>query len=344
MEEFRMYVPEEIDEDYKDLYQMVLAPSKRDLMMAGIELKIFDQLSEPISADGVAEKIGSHSKNTEYLLNGLAAVDIVTKKDGLYQNTKKTQRFLVEGSPTYLGHLFNVWNKQFFAEHEELLNLVRNGPPPPSETADMGSEEMWAQLAHAMAAAEKAGMAREAAQIISGLPEFTSMTKMLDLGGGPGLLGMAIVSAHQNMMGVIYDRQAVVNVAQEYIKSYDLQDRMDVMAGDYNTDSIGEGYDLIWASNSLYFMQDNAEELMKKMYDALNPGGLFVVYHPGLTHERTKPGLMVVSMTLMNLRGQDMTVDQGEIANAMLKAGFKSVRSRTMDTTFGPMELDIGRK
>jgi trans-aconitate methyltransferase len=116
------------------------------------------------------------------------------------------------------------------------------------------------------------------------------------------------------------------------------------MAGDYNTDSIGEGYDLIWASNSLYFLKDNTEELMKKMYDALNPGGLFVVHHPGLTHERTKPELMVVSMTVMNLRGQDMTQNQGEIADAMLQVGFKSVRSRTMETTFGPMDLDIGRK
>lgn len=339
-----MYVPEKINEDYKDLYQMIVAPGKRDLLMAGIELKIFDQLSEPISADGVAEKIGSHSKNTEHLLNGLAAVDIVTKKAGLYQNTKKTERFLAEGSPTYLGDLFNVWDKQFFAEHEELLNLVRNGPPPPSETADMGSEEMWAQLAHAMAAAQKAGIASEAAQIISDLPEFSSMKKMLDLGGGPGLLGMAIVSAHPTMTGVIYDRQAVVHVALEYINSYDLQDRMDVMAGDYNTDAIGEGYDLIWASNSLYFIKDNAEKIMKKMYDALNPGGLFVVFHPGLTNERTKPDLMVVSMTVMNLRGQDMNLNQGEIADEMLRVGFKSVKSRTMETTFGPMDLDIGRK
>jgi tRNA A58 N-methylase Trm61 len=274
----------------------------------------------------------------------LLGARIIRKKNGLFQNTKKSQRFLVGNSPTYVGDLFNVWKVQFFAGHEELLGLVRNGPPPPADIEDMGSEEMWTQIAHSMAAAEKAGMAKEAADIISGLPEFPSMTRMLDLGGGPGLLGMAIVSAHPDMKGVIFDRQAIVNVAQEYINANEMQDRMEVLAGDYNTDSIGEGYDLIWASNSLYFMKDNAEEVMKKMYDALNPGGLFVVYHPGLTHERTKPGLMVVSTTVMNMRGQDMTVDQGEIADAMLQVGFKSVRSRTMETTFGPMDLDIGRK
>jgi predicted O-methyltransferase YrrM len=338
-----MYIPEELEEDYKDLYEIVLAPIKRDLMMAGIDLKIFDQLSKPISADDVAEKIGCHSKNTEYFLNGLAAVGLITKKNGMFQNTKKTQRYLVSNSQTYLGHMFTVWKMQFFADHEELLSLVKNGPPPPAKIADMGSEEMWAQMAHTLASAEKT-YAKEAADIISDLPEFSSMTKMLDLGGGPGLLGMAIVSAHPSMKGVIFDRKAIVNVAQEYINSYELKDRMDIMAGDYNTDPIGEGYDLIFASNSLYFIKDNAEEIMKKMYDALNPGGLLVVYHPGLTHERTKPDLWVESITVLNLRGQDMTMDQGDMANAMLQVGFKTVRSRTLETTFGPTDLDIGRK
>jgi hypothetical protein len=139
---------------------MLLAPSKKDLMMVGIDLKIFDQLSEPILAIAVAEKIGCHPKNTEYFLNGLAAVGLVTKKNGQYQNTKKAQRFLVEDSPTYTGHLFNVWKNQFFADHEELLSLVRNGPPPPTETKDMGSEEMWTQITHSMAAPWKPHSAR----------------------------------------------------------------------------------------------------------------------------------------------------------------------------------------
>jgi len=42
--------------------------------------------------------------------------------------------------------------------------------------------------------------------------------------------------------------------------------------------------------------------------------------------------------------GQDIGLDQGFIADYMLRAGFKSMRSRTLDTPIGPMDLDIARK
>jgi len=85
-------------------------------------------------------------------------------------------------------------------------------------------------------------------------------------------------------------------------------------------------------------------ERIQKIFDALNPRGVFVSVHGGLTQEQTKPNMMVLGMILDKLMGQGMMVDQGFIADSMLHVGFKSVRSRTLDTDWGPMDLDIGRK
>jgi hypothetical protein len=104
------------------------------------------------------------------------------------------------------------------------------------------------------------------------------------------------------------------------------------------------GSDLIWASNALNFARHDLDSLMKKIYDALNPGGVFVSFCDGLTHERTKPDIMALSWTPTALMGQDMGLDQGFIADSMLRVGFKSVRSRTLDMPMGPMDLDLGRK
>lgn len=166
----------------------------------------------------------------------------------------------------------------------------------------------------------------------------------LFLDGGPGLVGMTIVASHPSMKGVIFDKPAIVKVANTFIKECEIEDRMGVLAGDYNYDSIGEEYDLIWASNALNFGKDNMDSLVKKIYDALNPGGVFMVLHEGLTHERTKPDTHVLCMLFIALMGQDMCFDQGFIADSMLRVGFKSVRSCTLDTNWGPMDLDIARK
>lgn len=333
----------EVDLSFEHLYRMLIAPIRSKLLLAGIELKVFNQLSEPRSAEDVAEAIGTHPENTRLFMDGLAAIELLTKRNGLYQNISATQTFLVEGAPTYLGQSFTFWNQMLNPALNDLPGLIREGPPTPPPEADMGSEEMSTQHAAVMADYQRAGWAQEA-KIVSGLPEFSSFRSMLDLGGGPGLVGIALVAAHPEMKGVIFDKPAIVKVAETFIKEYEMEDRMEVLGGDYRRDPIGKEYDLIWASVTLNFVKDNMASVLKKIYDALNPGGVFISFHDGLTHERTRPEIMVLAWLSMALMGQDMGLDQGFIADSMLRVGFKSVRSRTLDTPMGPMDLDIGRK
>jgi hypothetical protein len=53
---------------------------------------------------------------------------------------------------------------------------------------------------------------------------------------------------------------------------------------------------------------------------------------------------MLGHMMDMLRTGVDFLLDQGFVADAMLKAGFSSVRSRTLETPMGCMDLDIARK
>ena len=334
----------EVNVSFEELYRMLVAPIRSKLLLTGIELGVFNQLSEPRSANAVAEAIGSHPENTRLFLDGLTASDLTVKRNGLYQNTPVTQAFLAEGSSTFLGQMFTLQAHMWDPALNDMSRLVKEGPPQHSPDADMGSEEMWAQFAAFMANYERAGVAQQAVEVVSELPEFSSFRKMLDLGGGPGVTGIAIVGAHPSMKGVIFDRPAIIKVAETFIKEYEMEDRMEVLAGDYNGDSIGAEYDLIWASNTLNFARDGMDSLMKKIYDALNPGGVFISFCEGLTHERTKTDFVVLSMMSIALMGQDMCFDQGEIADSMLRVGFKSVRSRTLDAPWGTADLDIGRK
>ncbi|MFV9644892.1 MAG: methyltransferase [Desulfobacterales bacterium] len=328
---------------FEDLYGMLIGPIKSKLLLTGIEMKIFNYMGEPRSADALAEAIGAHPVSTKLFLDGLAASELVLKKKGLYQNAPVSQIFLVEKTPTYLGQVFTFWNEMWNPALNDLPRLVREGPPTPSPETDMGSEEICVQAAF-LANYERAGIAQQMAEIVSGLPEFPLFRRMLDLGGGPGIIGIAIVSAHPTIKGVIFDRPAVVKVTRSFIKEYEMEDRIEVLGGDFNHDSIGEGYDLIWASSTLYFAKKDIDSILKKIYDALNPKGLFISLHEGLIFERTKPDIMALSWMPTALMGQHLGFDQGVIADSMLRVGFKSVRSRTLDTPIGPMDLDIGRK
>jgi len=326
-----------VNQSSEDLIKMLLAPIRSKLLLTGIELKVFNQLSEPRSADAVAQAIGTHPRNTGMFLDSLTAIDLLQKKNGLYRNSPIAQAFLVEDSPTYLGALLQLTHSQISLEN--LSRLIKEGPPPTPEMTV--SEEKFAQE---LASSELAGNAQIMADVVSELPEFPSFRKMLDLGGGPGLIGMAVVAAHPSMKGVIFDLPPMVKVAETFIKEYGMEDRMAVLGGDGFRDSIGEGYDLVLVCFSLQGYKDKLDSVVKKVYDALNPSGVFISYFYGLTHERTKPEICVLSLLSMALAGYDTGFDQGYIADSMLRVGFKSVRSRTLNTPWGPMELDIARK
>jgi SAM-dependent methyltransferase len=332
----------EVTLGYEGLYQMLIAPIRSKLLLTGIELNVFDYLSELTSAEAVAKTLGTHPNNTRVFLDSLAAIDLLHKQDGKYRNSPIAQAFLVETSPTFLGRLFTFMkpDDQFL---QNLPQLVKEGPPPPPETPPF-SEEALAGGVVLMADIERAGYAQEAVNILLELPEFPSFRTMLDLGGGPGLIGMAIVDAHPTMKGVNFDLPPVVKETKKYITEYEMENRMEVLGGDFNRDSIGGGYDLVWASGVLQFATD-IDAVVKKVYDALNPRGVFVSLYPfGHIHERTKPESIVLSLLSMALMGQEVGVDQGYIAESMLRVGFTSVRSRTLDTFMGPMDLDIARK
>lgn len=332
----------EIDQSYEGLYNILIAPIRAKLLLTGIELKVFNILSEPKLYKDVAKAIGTHPNNTKVFLDSLTAIELLQKKDGLYRNSSIAQSFLVENSPTYLGRLltFMKADDQFL---QNLPKLIKEGPPPPPEKSPF-SEEALAKGVVIMADFERTGYTQKAVEIVSELPEFQSFQKMLDLGGGPGLIGMSIVDAHPKMKGVVFDIPPVVKETRNFINEYGMEARMEVLGGDFNLDSIGGGYDLVWTSSALQFAVD-IDSVVKKVYDALNPCGVFVSLYPfGQTHERTKPESIVLSLLSMSLMGQEGMFDHGCVADSMLRVGFKSVRSRNIDSFIGPMELDIAKK
>ncbi|MCB2225734.1 MAG: methyltransferase domain-containing protein [Desulfarculaceae bacterium] len=336
---------EAIAQSPRGLYDAVFAPIKAELILAAIKVGLFTHLENPSGSAALAERLGWEPRATSILLNGLAAGDILRKQGGLFQNSPEASRFLVPGKPTYLGdHLINT-HRMVTNGLAGLPQRLQEGPPAPAEGAGPAGEVDWSAMAEGMANSARAGRAQFVLGLVRELPEFASFQKMLDLGGGPGMLCIAMVGAHPSMTGVVFDRPAMGEQARRYIEEYGLGGRIEFMGGDYMSDPIGDGYDLIWACASLNFCGERLEELMAKALKALNPGGVLAVLQEGLTHEGTKPAEMVLSMLAWQLNSDEgVNFAQGQIASAMLAAGFRSVRSRTLETVSGEMDFDVARK
>lgn len=311
------------------------------LLNAAMELDVFSQLCQPVTAEALAVHMGWHKANTEYLLSALVSIGFLNKTDGTYQNTAEVDRYLVKGKDEYLGGFLPFYMQEGMAPMDVKL-LVTKGPQSQQQEA-MEQQLDFASFAQRMRQAQEGYRQQELLRIVRSLPENDQIRRVLDLGGATGLLGLAVIGDRPDRTGVLFDRFPPA-VVEESISLMGLTDRTEVMCGNFMADRIGERYDLILALNVMLFAKGRMEELLKKCYDALNPGGVLLVISEAILPDHTGPWDMVMGYLPYYFQGMDMGVLKNEVSDAAVRVGFTKCEKRTECLCSGTQDIDIIRK
>ncbi len=328
----------------KRLFDLFYGTTKSWTLTTAVELDVFDITIEKKTAPEIAASLGTHETNTALFLNALCSLDLLEKENGAYINTPLSDTFLVKGKACYLGQFLILGDQWNFTSKQEMKDCIINGPKPPKlDFNDMG--KLFAPYVKSMRNFSRTGVSQQLAKQISKLPAFMDMKKMLEIGGAHGMDCIAMTQKNPSLNGVIFDKPAVIEVTREIIADHKMEDRVTTMEGDYGTDPLGSGYDLIYAKATLSMFRDDLNPLFKKIYDALNPGGFFVSVHDGLTNESTRPTDMVIGWLPTGLSSLDLSFDRDVIPDAMLEAGFKTVKIKPIPFSMGEtMDMCIGKK
>jgi hypothetical protein len=333
------------DAGLTQLFKLVYAPMYTKVLFAAIELGLFAELKMARPYREIAAKLGLHPENTGYLLDALAAMELVEKREGLYRNTALSSKYLAPDGPIFSGNYLRAYSSSCGFDDLDIVKSVKEGPTAAAaQKKGLEAHEVFGDYTDMLKTSQKVGRAAEIAELVAALPEFGRFRKMLDLGGGPGLIGMAVVQAHPELKGVIFETPAVEKAAIQAVEEYGMTERVTVLTGDYLNGPIGAGYDLVLASGTLNFAKHNLDGIIKKIYDALNPQGVLICISEGLTHERTRPAEIAVSWLPCFLKGYDFSLEQGVVSDAVLRNGFRSVYKRTMTFCNGELDVDIAKK
>jgi SAM-dependent methyltransferase len=137
------------------------------------------------------------------------------------------------------------------------------------------------------------------------------------------------------MRATVFDLPHVLPLTRQYIASEGLTDRVEARPGNYHTDDLGEGYDLVFLSAILHSNSpDENRTLIAKCARALNPGGRVAVQEFIVDEDRTAPpfaALFALNMLVGTAAGDTFT--ESEVAGWMADAGLSRVRRQ--DTDFG---------
>jgi len=304
------------------------------LISSAIKHHVFDHIKEWTVAGTVAGKLGGRTDRTEIFLDALVSCGYLEKCCGRYRNSSLSARYLVSDSEKYQGRLVLSLASRRLYGLDDIMSLIA---AKDAAVFNLGNEPVWTESFENLIPFQKM-VGLNAVETVVSLEGLNTDGRFLDLGGGPGFIGISILDTFPSMSMTLFDLPSVIEMAQKIHG-----DRISYISGSYSKDDIGSGYDLIWASRSLYYA-DDLHALLCKIAGALNAGGYFISVHEGLYNEKTQPQEVIISRLGVALSGSDVSFGRGEIEDAVSESGLTIVGSRISGDSGGEADVIIARK
>lgn len=311
-----------------EIMQMANAFRVSRVLLTAYKLDLFTALDKGEKTSGeTASILNTAPRATDRLMNALTALGLLEKKDNKFTNTSVTSQFLVKGKSTYmggLGHTVNLWDTW-----STMTEAVRKGSTVLMREPVNERQSGW--LESFIAAMHMRG--REQAQKVASAIDLANVSKVLDVGGGSGILSFGFVNAKKGLKATIFDLPNVINLTKKYIEAEGYTGQVDTVTGDYLKDELGSGYDLVLLSAIIHSNSPDENKLLfRKCVKALNTGGQLVVLDHVMSEDRTEPltgALFALNMLVGTPEGDTYT--ESEIKDWMKEAGLSDIKRKNTD-------------
>ena len=308
-------------------------------LYAAAALGVADQLvAGPVPAEVLAERADAHAPSLYRLLRTLASVGVFTEPEpGVFALTPLGQT-LTSGQPGSMRDVIIMFMETHYAPFGELIHTIRTGQPAAERYY---GEPFFTWLSHhpdqasrfTGAMANLTGGFKTAA--IASLPLDGTRT-IVDIGGADGSVLAAILAAHPQMRGVLFDLPHVITAAPQTLASHGVADRAESVGGDF-FESVPAGGEVYLLSLVLHDWPDRqAARILANIAAAGRGARLLVldfVVPPGNAPHMSK--ISDLNMLAM-MGGKERTAPEWH--ELLERTGFTSIEIRQTGTPFSVIQ------
>ena len=307
-------------------------------VVAAERLQVFRKLhGKKLSAAAIGRKIGVRGWRIEAFLAALVSVGLLKKTGQLYSNTALANKYFVRERSIFWTRQFSDWccrEYRAFSVLEEMLTTEQSyasilGIDTADYIKEMKGDPQWAHdfthmlyyhhLPHAKALAENL--------------DLSNYHSVLDVGGGSGVMSIALVRRYKHLKACVLDIEPVIHVAKKIIKREKLTRRIDTLIGDHNKNIPG-GYDVMMFCDA----EIGDGTALKLAHNSMPEGGLVALVEDYSRDDWTVP----LYRLMWQLRSNSFWLKNWRQMVAMLReSGFTAIRSRLI---YGDTWLITGRK
>jgi ubiquinone/menaquinone biosynthesis C-methylase UbiE len=325
------------------IYQFAFAFAPPLVLEAAIRSRLFDVLDAgPKSLQQISAATGASQRGLAAIANVLVGLDFLSKDaQGNYALTPESSAFLVSTKPSFQGGLIKHCSEQLIPRWLSINDVVAAGQPIVRNNVEADGGAFFESFVNDIFPLSYAA-AMDLAQHL-GLASASSPVRVLDLGAGSGVWGIALAQSSPQVTVTAVDWPAVITVTEKNAARFGLAQRFSFTPGDLLEAGFGTGHNLATIGHILHSLgEQSSRTLLKRVHAALAPGGTVSIQEFLVNADRTGPmnGLIfAVNMLVNTEHGNTFSFD--EIAAWLTEAGF--VNPRTVEA-HGPSPLVLATR
>ncbi|MER5939488.1 methyltransferase [Streptomyces sp. NPDC001928] len=255
-------------------------------LRAAVRLRVVELVGDtPRTATAVAADAGTESQPMIRLLRALTGLGLLEEHAPGSFSVTPAGALLDSGRPDSLTSFVRMFTEPAIVRAwEHLDGSVRTG-----EIAfdTVFGTDFFSHLAHhpELSQAFNAAMSQAVAETAAVLPyayDFGRFTRVTDVGGGDGTLLAALLDAHPELTGAVFDTAQGLAEAPKTLERHGLGERCSLLAGDFFR-SVPGGSDLYLMKSVLHdWTDEQAVTILTHCREVLPPGGIVLIVEPVL--------------------------------------------------------------
>ncbi len=307
-------------------------------MLAGVNLDLFTMLKgKTMSAQQMADTLGVRTDKLETLLYALVAAGLLNLEDANFSNTIETTHHLIPdesgfvGNHPFLNPLILSWNFQAALKTAETIRIGE--PQMPYDFSSRSEEELmrdfqWTQL-----------IALRAGRELVTKYDFSSFHTLVDMGGGPGGLSIAVTEQLPHIQATVMDLPSITPITQRFIEEAGATDRVRVKTGDVVTGPLTGSYDVAILRALIQVLKpDQARHTLKNVSSIIKSGGMIYILGHILDDSRISPHEEVWHrLSSINYYDVPAPYTEEEHRRWLTEAGFVRIRRDRLPNSDGIM-------
>jgi SAM-dependent methyltransferase len=292
-----------------------------EVLAASCEIKLFDALQEKKSVMQLAKEQQVSERTLEYLIEVLVCAGYLKIENELYVNSELSGTYLRSKSFLYMGQNFSAEGTSSTLS-SQIIRCLKQEPG-----YDESPEPAWnPERLRQIGVSGLGGSIQTTVQAT----DLGNAKYLLDLGGGHGFYSIALAQKYPTLQVRLFDLPQVIPLAEDFVRRFSLDQRIECRAGDFLLDDIGTGYDAILCANILH--RDKRDRVLPKVVKSLNPGGQIIL--KCRVHDGEKSLSAALAKLLWHIRGGKEFFSQQQWQEILLQYGFKQVKTVEIDGIF----------